>query len=553
LYEQAEDDDVPLLLSSEGSDQPRIVLSTLVLDWQKHDALLENCLRYVVEGESPCLVVKRRGRDSFEIDVLENTLRERRIPWKSIALTTLRDLQIERNLYSTVLFDPAWDDNEVASVANNLVTERRNESLAFQYFTRTSSTELVACRVLTHNRYHDMAASGSAWLRSRWRGQLWDASFWSTVDVLQLLNEMGDDVSLYGPQILPEIRRHIQPDGSYDEVFGATCAAALAFSLLGNAEADLTRALNWILDSIDHQNLYNKATAVELLERIGPTAISEQQKAAIAHAITASRDNWSPGLETLRYMRTLLELGEHEQAHNEVHRLASATRGDSEWLTLFGAAEAVVIMLDIYSRVDSPSLVLKRLLFSGLGYIARQFDADTGSWRENVAATAKSGRAMHRYSELVPSGLADAIDHVSIRPGTTVSYSALRRFRGTNADLVENQTQLRRRIGELESSVTIQEPQLRGTRKLILAAIPVLYVLLLVSAIEALYITATIEPIWKFMSDWQSVSIPAALVLVMAPVYFTACLARTYDLLPRWLNQAIARFPVLKKLLGGEA
>jgi type II secretory pathway component PulF len=81
----------------------------------------------------------------------------------------------------------------------------------------------------------------------------------------------------------------------------------------------------------------------------------------------------------------------------------------------------------------------------------------------------------------------------------------------------------------------------------------VLYVLLLVSAIEALYITATIEPIWKFMSDWQSVSIPAALVLVMAPVYFTACLARTYDLLPRWWNQAIARFPVLKKLLGGEA
>ncbi len=80
-----------LVVATKESSDIRVVFSALTLDWQRQRALLENLLRYVVEGRHSTAVLLDPRHSTIGFEYLMRSLESRRFPFRRYALDTSTD------------------------------------------------------------------------------------------------------------------------------------------------------------------------------------------------------------------------------------------------------------------------------------------------------------------------------------------------------------------------------------------------------------------------------------------------------------------------------
>ncbi len=542
----------PLLVAARQPLGPRIIITSLVIDWQRHDELWHNCVRYIVEGANPVAIVRPRGSESFNLDYLEHALRERKQSFYSVSVDRLADWEDRDRLFPSVVLDPHWDVERSRDFATRLTASgAATMAPSVHYFDRLAADVMVSCTVSRQDDYRTIVDSAIAWLRAQWNGEgYWQNSFWASYDVLDLLVARGENVSVYGDSILGAVAGNIQPNGTYNDVFGATCATLQVYQWFGVEDDRFDKALHWIQHNLAAQNQYNRATALELLHRTAPGAITREDSQQIIDGILRSKGKWDVGLETLRYMRTLVALGYYDAAQTEARRLQPAAHGDPEWLSVFGAAETVCILLDIYSNATSPTSEVERMLFGGVEYLLDEYDHSAGAWRGSVAPTAKAARALNEFSKQAAPAISETIAAVTRAGYAQVSTRSLDQLQKRNTAL--NVLIAREREGRLKTESLAREgaAKARLPQNLSIVFLWMAYGAVIAAATSITIVIESAPALVMQVKDWQQATVPIALALALWPFAVTLALLQWYGREPRWLRVVLSLVPFLRGALG---
>ena len=128
-------------------------MSSLVVYWTGLGALLDKLIRYVVEGPKPVALVRRRGASGFDINLLDHSLRENKVPRQVVTLATPTGWQFDDGLFSAVVLDPTWNREEVHQFSSGLRRDKLKHKPGIHFFDSMGSGEMVSCTIPSVSDY----------------------------------------------------------------------------------------------------------------------------------------------------------------------------------------------------------------------------------------------------------------------------------------------------------------------------------------------------------------------------------------------------------------
>lgn len=277
LFDSEHEPPRPLLLSVQTDLPHRVVVSAIMLDWQKHNGLFENALRYVIEGRPYIAVVARKGYTPFDFSYMLENLSLHRIPYWVYEQDSLQIEKLPLNVHNTIIIDPAWaSDTDGGNSLEKLPWHDLEEArVRVIYFDTAPNRKTLLVKSIGGDRTVELSARKLiAWLYSSFSRNTgtWDVSFLRTASILQILFALGESkqtiIDQYRDSILNHIKSH-DKDGSYDNVFGATCELLdVYYELLGLGDSQTQKTLEWVKGKIEKQDLPEQLLAVLVLNRV---------------------------------------------------------------------------------------------------------------------------------------------------------------------------------------------------------------------------------------------------------------------------------------------
>ncbi len=391
-----------LLLSSRLDSPSRVVVTSLALDWQSHGELWENAARFVVEGKPTIAVISREGCSSFDYRFLVSTLEVKKLPHAEYTLQEMDPSAIPLDIHTSYILDPAWSEDDVALFTAATTDLIRAGVLRVFSFGQTKSGLPYLTAASNVREYQAIAGNALTWLVSSYPEDpdetFWGGSFWCTVEVLRTLVQFGMPVDHYASQILKGIYPHDQ-DGSYDEVLGASCAMLEVYVLfLGRDDERSQRCLRWILAYIDEKDLFEQATAYDILTGLGFSPETSRLRAFRERVVqSATQDN---EFQIYRFAKTLLVCGftrDAERLARRLHPLQDQETG--RWVNVPHTASVVGLLVGIQDRSGNPDPELDEMLFRGVQFLRATYDPPKISWNEDLTATAKCLNALRAFEQ----------------------------------------------------------------------------------------------------------------------------------------------------------
>lgn len=269
----------PLIISSKEADKFRIVLSSLILDWQNQKNLFENILRYIVEGRHLTAILTDRNKTSVAFDYLINLLCSQKYPFKLYYVDkdlSLVEKNIRNGIHTIILLSPFVNKEKLGeklySLIKDMVLEgnikligiEKRDSLLKSFF--VAGRERFPLRLL-----YDIEMKVQKDLKSSEEGYI-DDSFWNTVESLQTLYKIGKRKSELDFDTLNNTFQGINKHdryGSYDAVFRVSCALLwLKGKFLGIDSKDTIKTLTWIRENLnkfeDRERVLAYSTFIDL-------------------------------------------------------------------------------------------------------------------------------------------------------------------------------------------------------------------------------------------------------------------------------------------------
>jgi hypothetical protein len=272
-----------LLLASKQSEPYRVVKSALTLDWQRQRSLLENLLTYIVEGRHSTALLSDDHHVTTGYSYLLEALQSRRFPFAEYRRNTnLSSLAryITSRVHTTLLLAPFVDlEDEPQFLQDTIKSEIDAGGLRLLKIEKTQngvgrysvvSRQRCATRIMQQVELRIQGELRSGYI---------DGSFWNTAESLQTLRAIPRrserDFSKLIDGVLARINDHDR-DGSYDETFGATCAAYwLRATYLGATDPATRETERWIRSAIGRYEDRERALAYTIfggLTSIGASA-----------------------------------------------------------------------------------------------------------------------------------------------------------------------------------------------------------------------------------------------------------------------------------------
>lgn len=419
IIEDDTNPDRPLLLSSRDDFKGRIVISAIAMDWQKHDDLWENSIKYVTEGRPSIAAVRRTGRTIFDFNYILSSLEIDRIPFTEYCFEDDSDFNIPIHIHDTIIFDPSWNRRHIENFIKKTHENICKGQLKICYFNEID--KLKTLEIVSNEReYDNIYRNAIVWILDQFpkncQHGYWGGSFWSTLDVVSTLVFFQIPLDDYKEKILQEIKKH-DKNGSYDEVLGATCAMLQIYEiLLGKDEARTQRALAWIIEHADKKSFFEKATAYDVLLSIGHTIDENlllEYKNQVSNLMASSTQN---DFSILRHSKTLFSCRFFKEAERTAILLKNLQNQRlGHWINIPNTASVIELLINIQQNSPNPKEVIDDMIFKGVQYIRSCYSPELYSWKNDVSATSKSLKSLKlfEYKVSYPVDFAKSIVHDS--------------------------------------------------------------------------------------------------------------------------------------------
>ncbi len=457
IIDDTYDDLRNVLLVSNEIKSPRIVLSSISLDWQSHTQLWENTLRYVVKGRPTTAVVAKRGQKNFDFRYLVSILESEKTPYHLYSLNSIDEFEVPE-VHDIVILDPNWGKNAVRVFLNH--QNKRISEGNLDVLLLGKKTEDWPDISMVSN-YRDQQSLGNLvllWLQSVrdvGASAYWQKSFWCTFEVLSAFHHFSRPIAQFREEIVNEISKH-NIDGSYDEVMGASCVMLRLYVLLLGVDNKATRkTIDWISQNIANKDLYEKAAALDTLVQLNIRIDETIKKQVIGEIIDRIKKKTHNEFELLRYCRTLLSCGEIEHALTVAKMLSKKQdKVTGKWINLGNTASTIDCLLDLYSLVEGDeAFAIEETIFLGIQYIKSFFALGENVWKQDASTSAKGIVVLDKFEKMVSLPVDLALQTMHITGKTNSVNSVLGTVSDNNVSLLKKNRALSNRIDELNTSL----------------------------------------------------------------------------------------------------
>jgi len=475
----------PLIISSKESEKFRFILSSLTLDWQKQKSLLQNMIIYVVEGRHSTAVLIDSQKTSVAFDYFKELLHSQKYPFKLYDININKSIvrkNIQNKIHTIVVLGPFVDKDKLGNELYPLIESsalegnlrligiEQNNILLKKFF--IAGRERFALRIL-----YDVEMKIQKELRDIEEGYI-DGSFWSTVESLQIMSQMSGAKSKFDLSTLEKtflgIKEHDR-DGSYDEVFGVSCALLwLRGTYLGLDSEDTKRTLLWIRGHLNEYEDRERALAYFTLADIkyaNTEDFDELQKLILKQYLNV--DHLSE-IDLIVYLKAAILINRKDVIKPILLRLKDLQNDETgSWIDLATTATATIAILDTmkllkedYASDEKLKTSIESMIFKSIIYIQAIWERNkfyknvNYPWDNKASTSLKCIHAWLKFEDLIDLPVYEIIESLESysKIDTQISSSktaldVLENIKSENRNVSMNNVELNQKIEELSELV----------------------------------------------------------------------------------------------------
>ena len=348
-----------LVLATKESVPGRAVVSALPLDWQKHREFFRNLLVYVAEGRHTLATVNlKEGLGTFEY--IRESLYSRWLPFGQYLLPD--DLsEVDRNvrlgIHSTLLIG---SELRLADLPPSLLSTVEEAVLGGRLRVVDIGSGAFGVRSMSvvsqELRPRRLLLATELEIQAELRAGYIDDSFWSHVETLQTVDQLPERAVDYGrlQDAAFAITRNHDRVGSYDEIFGPTCAYYwLRARYLGVDSKEARETAVWLRRAMPDYEPYDRALAYLVFASMGqltPAEGDDLDKTVRGLAYATLSES-----ELLQYLRAVIAAGLPSDLVASLAVALSGRQRDGVWVDVTTTATAVNALLDAHARLRGDS------------------------------------------------------------------------------------------------------------------------------------------------------------------------------------------------------
>jgi hypothetical protein len=485
----------------------RVVISSMALDWANHEELLSNILTFITERKKRILFVMKddsRSDEAVELSIIRaNTIN---LPYRVIEESDLQ--QYTKFNDAGYAFSSRWSAAEVDAIYLKMLSSA--QSLFTIHHVCALNDEKGNHRLNSYRNYSSIDIVKENVIRSMigcFHENGWNKSIWTYSNIMELLALYRVRVSGIIIQLLEELASHLpykgrgasrKIDGSYDNVFNATCKMLSLLRHINseyNLAADdcksidigavISAAEDWIVRKIndaliyDHdicycflfsfgESIYGRLSAAtkeklnKSLETLVESIVAASKSAKIQTRpstelcrvykviCTSKHFNIFPDFKVASYVATIESILQDRQ---DIY---------GNWRNIAETAEITGMLLEAYHDRKSinPNLhTINVLIAKGIEILHSRFDVNTHSWSNDLNTTAKAMRAIGLYDKLFNYAINDFL--LDLRESDLKQIESSGRTALMQGDKVyQSINDLRAKIGGLNEELVIAKEKL---------------------------------------------------------------------------------------------
>ncbi len=482
-----------LLLSSRNLPAGRVVLSALPIDWQKQRNLFENTITYVVEGEHKTAFLIDQNNHNIALGYLIGTLKSQRFPFRCYYINQdLSELfrNLESGVHESLVLAPhvsfAHLTSDLCTLAKSLV---RNGGLKLMVIDEEDDFNRRFSIAGRERTAKSLLSDVEILIQSELKHGYIDGSFWSTAETLQVLEGIKESASysLYIDEVLKLADLH-DKSGSYDEVFGASCAFTwLRANYLGLSDPKTVESIGWIRNKISGYEIREQAQAYLIFSKLNIIESDELSQLEIILS-NLNSDSLSE-IDCIVFLKCCFVTSSFNSVQSLIARLEEKQSKDTgAWLDLPTTSDAVstLVVLSAQLRGKEPNMYAKlkirveQMIFNGIIFIQdaleRTHNLSSSSdypWDGKASTAIKCINAWLHTEELIDFPVQELVDSLRQIENRAVKISSNRRALNVLKELKEENSALKKveTLKEVEANELRKKAAKNGVLSLMLGVL----------------------------------------------------------------------------------
>lgn len=472
-----------LLISSKQAEKFRIILSSLTLDWQKQKNLLQNMLIYTIEGKHDTALLIDSSKTSVAFNYLIELLCSQKYPFRLYDIDTnlsIVNRNIQNGIHTIVVLGPFVDKDKLGSELYSLIERNALEGKVKLIGIDQRDTPLKRFFIAGRERFalrllYDVEMKIQKELRDSSEGYI-DGSFWSTAESLQTLNQITMRKSKFDDKTLEKTFQGINihdRDGSYDEVFGVTCALLwLRGTYLGLDSEGTNRTLIWIKEHLNEFEDRERALAYSTLVDIEVAQTEDIDQLRQILLAQSQRVDHLSETDLIVYLRAAIQINMEDVIRPILVRLEEL-QSDGCWIDLATTATATIAILDALKLLKEDSAPysslkssLEVMIFKSIIYIQDMWETNKYSeeavypWDNKASTSLKCIHAWLKFEELVDLPVYEMIESLGnyskietqVSSGK-IALDVLEDIKSESRDITMKNVELYKKIEDLSKQV----------------------------------------------------------------------------------------------------
>ena len=424
----------------------RIVVSTIAIDWEMHNHLLENIILYITEGIPKIAFVNTGTKTHDDFDYLMSSAKLSKVTFR--VYNSIEEVENQPlNIHSTYIFSPGYSRSVVEdfvkraeSIEANLPSKKYMRVYFFEKFKDT--TALV--QYSNFSTFDVLTDNATLWIKSKYCGKMWDNSFWTTYEILSMMLASKVDMCSYVSGVLKDIKKHYT-DYSYDNVAGATCGMFELLLALSHNHAEELKDENfdnkqlqgigkWLVARSSTLSNYDLQTFASIIVRY------KQELSNISFCV--DRDFWEAILQRLnerggivlediteqevcRSIELCIILDEEQSIANYLSILHKKQDSDGKWTNVRRTASVLVFLLSnikCFQKVYQ----LDDMLYNGISYLYSSYSKQFSNWDNDIQTTAQAIHAINLYNSIFYYSTQDFLSTLGLESDKVYAASVVR-------------------------------------------------------------------------------------------------------------------------------
>lgn len=485
-----------LVVNSREPEKGRIVLSALTLDWQKQRSTLQNILTYVVEGWHNTAFLSNQDNRNTAFDYLIGTLQSKKYPFRSYFLgQDLKTLKqhIVNCVHNILVLGPFVEQNSLPSDVSDIINEnvlKGNLKLISIEGTDTGSNRFsVSGRERSALR---LLHTAELQIQSELRTGYIDGSFWSTAETLQILQGLRESHCDYNTLVGEALEMASEHDrnGSYDEVFGVSCAFLwMRGTYLGVNSNETKESIKWVRERVSGYEARERIQAYMTLNELG--VAMPEEKESITSILTRISTEQLSEIDIVVYLKSALISDNRSILPGLISALENTQRENGSWVDLATTATAISTLIDvlIIMRSDAPDYSrlkpnIENMVFKGIIHIQNSLldeasvsGSQSYPWDGKASTTAKCIQAWLKFEELIDLPVYELVETLTKYDVQISSLSSGRQALSILEDIKKDNSELAIKLGEEKEKLISESKMASSSRTYLVAASLSIYLL----------------------------------------------------------------------------